>query len=392
VSGTAGRYRPIILLSIAAFASAATLRVADPLLPQVAAEFTVSVGEASVIATTFAFAYGTSQIFYGPLGDRIGKFRLVALMTLLSAVTASVCAAATSVGALGFFRLLSGATCGALIPLSIAYIGDVVPYEDRQVVLARFASGQMTGVIAGQVFGGVFGDFLGWRGIFLALGAIYLVIAVLLYRERRSPHVVEHRLPASGLRGLSMRYVGLFRNRAVLIVLGTTFVEGLLFFGGFAFVGAFLRHEFEMSYVAVGAILGSFGLGGLFYASTVRVFVTRLGPRTMVLLGGTILAATFVAIAVLPMPALAAPALALTGLGFYLFHNTLQTAATQMSPHARGLALSVFAAWLFIGQAIGVALCGMLIDRAGYAPVFAGTGVLLLLLALIFRSTLERRV
>ena len=79
--------RPIALLSAAAFASVATMRVGDPLLPQVAREFGVSAGEASIIATAFALAYGFCQLVYGVLGDRFGKYRVVTLATLASALT-----------------------------------------------------------------------------------------------------------------------------------------------------------------------------------------------------------------------------------------------------------------------------------------------------------------
>ena len=48
----------------------------------------------------------------------------------------------------------------------MAYVGDVVPYERRQPVLARFLAGQMCGMIAGQVAGGVIGDHFGWRTVF----------------------------------------------------------------------------------------------------------------------------------------------------------------------------------------------------------------------------------
>ena len=71
--------RPIALLSAAAFASVATMRAGDPLLPQVAREFGVSAGEASIIATAFALAYGFCQLVYGVLGDRFGKYRLITL-------------------------------------------------------------------------------------------------------------------------------------------------------------------------------------------------------------------------------------------------------------------------------------------------------------------------
>jgi MFS transporter, YNFM family, putative membrane transport protein len=379
------------LLSAAAFGSAATLRVADPLLPQVAAEFDVSVGDASIIVTTFAFAYGLCQVLYGPLGDRAGKYRVVTVMTLLSALGAAATGLAGSLASLAALRLVSGATAAAIIPLAMAHIGDVVPYEGRQTVLARFLSGQILGVIFGQVFGGVFGDTLGWRGVFFVLGALFLVVAALLWRELRSGRIAETRRPSSDPRGLAARYLAVMKGRQAQIVVGTVFVEGFLFYGGFAFFGAFLRHEFAVSYAVVGVLLASFGLGGLAYALSVQHIVARLGQRRMVLAGGLLLAAAFAANAVAPSAWGTAPAIAAAGLGYYLLHNTLQTAATQMVPEARGLALSVFASSLFVGQAAGVALCGRLIDAFGYASVFIATGVLLLALAALFRTTLPKR-
>jgi MYXO-CTERM domain-containing protein len=79
------------------------------------------------------------------------------------------------------------------------------------------------------------------------------------------------------------------------------------------------------------------------------------------------------------------------GLGYYLLHNTLQTAATQMAPETRGLALAIFAAALFVGQAIGVALCGSRVDAVGYGHVFVAAGLLLLGLAAAFRTALPKR-
>jgi hypothetical protein len=63
------------------------------------------------------------------------------------------------------------------------------------------------------------------------------------------------------------------------------------------------------------------------------------------------------------------------GLAFYMFHNTLQTLATEMSPSARGLAISAFAFCLFCGQAIGVSAGGPLAQWLGYRPVFAIAGI-----------------
>src|SRR5260221_3054577 len=188
-AATLSSVRPIALLSAAAFVSTATVRVADPLLPLVAHEFSVTPAGASVIATSAALAYGLCQIFYGSLGDRFGKYTVIAVATFFSALLTASAALADSLMLLGVLRFLSGAFAAAVIPLSIAHIGDTVSYEGRQTVLARFLSGPILGVLFGQAFGGVFADHFGWRGIFLVLGALYLVIDLLLWIDVYSPRV-----------------------------------------------------------------------------------------------------------------------------------------------------------------------------------------------------------
>jgi YNFM family putative membrane transporter len=78
-------------------------------------------------------------------------------------------------------------------------------------------------------------------------------------------------------------------------------------------------------------------------------------------------------------------------LGFYMLHNTLQVNATQMAPGARGLAVSLFAFFLFTGQSLGVALGAPVVDRFGARPVFAIAAVVLILIAFWFRARLIRQ-
>jgi MFS transporter, YNFM family, putative membrane transport protein len=159
------------------------MRVADPLVPQVAHDFAVTPGRAAIVVTAFALAYGLCQVVWGPVGDRFGKYRTIATMTLCSAATVAIAGFVHSLSALALARLVSGATAAALIPLSMAFIGDHVAYERRQPVIARFLTGQIMGLVAGQVFGGIFGDTLGWRAVFLLLGALYLLVGALLVLE-----------------------------------------------------------------------------------------------------------------------------------------------------------------------------------------------------------------
>src|SRR5262245_39412931 len=181
--------RAVFLLSLAAFASAASLRATDPLLPLLAADFAVTTGVASATITAFALSYGLLQVVCGPLGDRYGRYRTVAAAALVSAFGSAACALAPSLDALVVARFISGATMGAFIPLALAWIGDTVAYEKRQPLLARFLVGQMAGVACGNATAGWLGEHFGWRAIFMALAVLLLLIALLLFLELRNPLV-----------------------------------------------------------------------------------------------------------------------------------------------------------------------------------------------------------
>ena len=129
--------RSIILLAGAGFASQAMVRVTDSLLPQIAADFNTTVGEASIVVAAYAVSHGSIQLVIGPVGDRFGKYRTVAVMCALAAVLVALCGTVQSLSALAVARFASGAAAGWIIPLSMAYVGDVTPYERRQPILAR---------------------------------------------------------------------------------------------------------------------------------------------------------------------------------------------------------------------------------------------------------------
>ncbi len=380
--------RPIMLLGAAAFASSATTRIADPLLPLIAEEFSAHVAEASVVVTGFTLAYGLCQVIYGPVGDRYGKYAVVTVMTLLSAIATGLAAVSDTLPMLGFLRLASGATAAALIPLAMAYIGDTVPYAGRQAVLARFLAGTMLGAIAGQASGGILGQLFGWRGVFVVLAGLYLLVGLLLVNEIRSGRASMTHGKVK-LFDLVASIPELTRSFRVRVVTGTVFCEGSLFFGAFAFVGAFIRSAYGISFAAIGGLLACFGLGALLYSALAPKIVAGLGQRNMVVVGGALLALCFLAIALQP-PLLALPLpITLCGFGFFLFHNTLQTLATQMAPTVRGMAVSLFAAGFFLGQGGGVWLAGRLLTVIDYPPLFIGVGGLLFGLSLVFRRLLR---
>jgi predicted MFS family arabinose efflux permease len=383
--------RAVLLLSFAAFASAAALRAADPLLPLIAGEFGTTPGGAAAVITGFAVAYGLLQLANGPLADRIGKYRMVCLITAVSAAGNLACALAPSLGTLVAARFLTGATVGGIVPLAMAWIGDAVAYDKRQLVLARFLVGHMLGVAFATTASGFLGERLGWQAVFYLLALLYAATALLLYLElRRNPQTRAQPLDATPLAEAFRRMTGLTRRPWVRVILATVFIEGALFYGALAFIALYVHQRFGLGLGASGAVSAMFAAGGLLFAALAGRLLPRVGEGGLGLGGGGLMALGFLALAAAPAPLWAVPCVVVAGAGIYMMHNTLQVHATQMAPSTRGAALAIFACSLFTGQSVGVWLGSRAVDAGGARWRVAVAGVGLLVLALDFRRRLAK--
>jgi predicted MFS family arabinose efflux permease len=377
----------VFYLALASFGSALSLRVTDAQLPRLADELGVSLGNASYVVTAFSIAYGVSQLFFGPLGDRHGKYLVVAWACLGCSVTAALCALAPGYQALLAARLLAGATAGAIIPLSMAWLGDVVPYEQRQPVLARFLTGQIHGLSSGVLVGGFAADQLSWRTPFFCIALVFIVIgAMLLATNRRLPQSARLARKSEGpaWRRMLADFRHVLARPWARVVLLTVFLEGAFLYGAFAFIASHLHRVLGMSLSSAGMVLMLFGMGGLLFAIIAKTIVGRLGESGLALWGGILMAASLLSISAAPSLWLAMPGCFAAGLGFYMLHNTLQTNATQMASERRGAAVASFASSFYMGQSVGVAIAGALLERAGTTAIIALGGVGVLVISFTF--------
>lgn len=384
--------RPIVLLSMAGFCAMAVLRISEPILPEVANEFGTTVGIASVMATAFALAYGVCQIFSGPFGDRYGKFLIITISLAAATVMVTATAWADSLSTLAWLRFATGAATAAVIPLSLAYIGDIVPYEQRQQVLARYITGTILGLLFGQAAGGLIIELAGWRSVFLVMGGLYAMVTTLCILELRSARIDwrKSHVPVR-VKNVLAQYRSIVIRPHPKQVLLTVFLEGFFLYGGVAYLGAFLRHKYAIDYATIGLLLSGFGIGGLSYILASRPIIRTLGESGMVRLGGVSALTGYLMLILLPDWQFAALGNFLLGFGFSMLHNTLQTNATQMAPDSRGSAVSLFAFSLFLGQASGVALLGPVVDGFGYTPAFIACGMGMLCIGLWFGHRLKAR-
>ena len=190
-----------------------------------------------------------------------------------------------------------------------------------------------------------------------------------------------------------------FARQALLIVTGPwsriillmALVEGAAGFGVLAIWASHLHRSLGLSLSMAGAIVALFGLGGMLYMAVGRHLIRRFGQQGLVLIGGAIVGVCALVLAYTPHWGPALPASLLAGFGFFMFHNTMQANATQMAPHARGTAVSLFSSFLFLGQSIGVVLAASLIDRIGTGAVVALGGGVMAVEGVFFAWVLRRR-
>ncbi len=386
-----GTSTTILLLAAAGFFSGAAMRVCDALLPRLAADFQLTPGVAGRVIISFSVAYGLMQLLFGPLGDRYGKMRVTCAAMFGCTVAAVICALAPDFDTLVLTRVAWGMAAAGVIPMALAWIGDTVPYEQRQAMLARLLTGILAGMMAGQLAGGLFADSApGWRGAFLTLATGYAVVAVLLLvRVRALPTRVNApgQVHASFVAQLQM----VLRTPWARVVLAAVLAEGVFLLGPMAYLPSYLHLRYGLSLSVASAYVALYAVGGLVYAVSARTIVRRLGERRMVWTGGMLMGAGFLAWWLSPIGWIAGPIALVVGFGTYLFHNTLQTHATQMTPSARGTSVALFAFGLFTGQALGVTLSGLTLDYVGMTPVLLAPAIALPLTGWAFARALRRR-
>lgn len=380
---------PIGVMAMAGFASGSGMRLLDPLLPQVADSLGVSVAAASVLVASFMLPYGLGQAVLGPLGDRLGKLRVVCVAVVMYGLFVLACAVASGLGTLVALRAVSGLFAGAIIPLMMAYLGDMVPYGERQATLGRFMTGMVMAQMLTGPISGVIGAHSGWRLSFVVLGVYAISIGIVLTaRLGRQAWKVVPTAGATAVPG-PVAYLRLLQRPAGRWLLISAFFDGLCMFGGaFPYIGAFLIQEFGLNAASAGLMVAGFGAGAFVYTRFARRLVRRFGETGLILLGGGGVSFGIIGLALSPNWQVATLMQVVVGLTFYMFHGVLQARATEAIPEARGTAVGAFALALFLGQGIGAMAFGGMLAISGYRTGFLAAGAAMLVLTVWCRAGL----
>ena len=154
--------------------------------------FGVSHGQIQYILGIYLFAYGLSQLFYGPLSDHYGR-RPTALFGLLLFMLGSVvCIFSRSIELIYFGSLLQGLALGSVAVVSTAVLRDL--HSDKQLLFAAsyLSAAAIITPLGSRVIGGYLQTSFGWQAnfVFLLIYALVVWCIVQLYfqetRERQT--------------------------------------------------------------------------------------------------------------------------------------------------------------------------------------------------------------
>jgi MFS transporter, DHA1 family, inner membrane transport protein len=149
----------IVLLVV--FAQTIFTRAVDPVIPLIAADFAIDVKTAALLSTVFALPYALVQPALGVIGDFTGKTRLMNVSLVVIALSALICAVATTFSVLVAMRIAAGLVAGGIFPVAMALIGDLIAVNQRQVAIGRLLAVALTGNLLGSLIAGIIGDLLG---------------------------------------------------------------------------------------------------------------------------------------------------------------------------------------------------------------------------------------
>jgi MFS family permease len=159
----------------------------SPLLEPVRVEFSLSHAEAGFLFSVFFYGYVAMQVPAGWLGDRFGRKRVLVTGILLVAAASLATGLAPTLLIVALARLLTGLAQGMYFANDRPLIAAATPRDRLALGQGVSFSGLGLGNTLGVVAGGLLGEVLPWRTVFLVLAAVPVCSATLIGRYVPEP-------------------------------------------------------------------------------------------------------------------------------------------------------------------------------------------------------------
>ncbi|MFD4911478.1 MFS transporter [Kitasatospora purpeofusca] len=376
----------LLALAVGAFGIGTTEFVIMGLLPEIAADYGVSIPTAGLLVTGYALGVVLGAPLLTVLGTKVSRKRMLMLLMGLFVVGNVLSAAAPSFGTMLAGRVVASLAHGAFFGIGSVVAAELVAPDKKAGAIATMFTGLTVANIVGVPLGTYIGQAVGWRTTFVivaALGLVGMAGIAKLVPERPRPEGAHLR-----------RELTAFRNPQVLLAMAMTVLGFGGVFAAITYIAPMMTHVAGYSDGAVTWLLVLFGIG-MFLGNLLggRFADRRLMPLLYITLGGLALVLALFTLTA-HNKVLAAITVVLVGALGFATVPPLQKRVLDQAHGAPTLASAVNIGAFNLGNALAAWLGGMVITAGlGYtAPNWVGAllAAAALLLAL-WSAALERR-
>jgi MFS transporter, AAHS family, benzoate transport protein len=149
-------------------------------LPQLMDQWQLTAPQAGSLASWALFGMMSGALFFGPLGDRIGRKTCITICFALFSAATFVNGFATTPTMFGALRFLAGLGCGGLMPNAVALTNEYAPKRMRSTLVALMFSGYAVGGMAAAGLGIWLLPLFGWQAMFFAAAVPLLLLPLVL--------------------------------------------------------------------------------------------------------------------------------------------------------------------------------------------------------------------
>ena len=376
-------------------------QVVSVLAPVLRAEFHLSNGHYAAIVNAFMGTYALALPFAGWVLDRLGVGRGLTLAVSWWSAAGMLTALVRGPLSLGMLRSLLAVGEAGAWPAFAKATATWVPAEARTLAIGVCNSGSSLGaMIAPPLVVGATA-IAGWRGAFLATGAIGFlwVSAFQLFRRSHPEMAIAERAPAAHADGV--RWVELLRYRQTWAVFFCRFFADPLWFFYVFWIPEFLTRERGLSMAGIAAVAwipflvadAANFTGGYLTLRLQRAGWSANRTRKTLMVGAALLSPLGI-LAVFAHSLFWTIAMISVAIFFWMFWSITvhSLPGDYFPPRAVASVYGIGGTGSTLGSVISTWAVGRTLDVThSYAPVFVGIG-LLMPIALLFGTALMGRV
>ena len=350
-SPTSELERLLRLLAAAAFLVFFQAFMVAPLIPRLADLFHASTNVAGLAVPAYLVPYGVMQLVWGPLSDRMGRGRLILGSLLAFIVLTALTAAVDGVGGFLTARVLTALGASAVVPISLALVGDLFDYTRRGHALGWLFGAMAGGMAFGSTVGALLEPMVGWRGLFLGVSGLAVMVLIALVRHRS---LLEGQRSAQRhtLRQVAGVYRQLVGNPRAARTYVYVLFNAVLHSGIYTWLGLYFSRRYGLSETGIGLALLAYGVPGFLFGPVIGRLADRHGRARLIPLGLAVGGlSAFLLVPHLPV-LVAGITVGILSLGYDLTQPLLAGIVSQLSQN-RGQAMGVNVFTLFVGFGLG---------------------------------------